>query len=244
MKRNLFVLMAIGVVLTATGCGKEEEVVVPDTVEEITVSVTTSLKSPVDMTKEELLALTPAEIKEMVETYLPNYRDIYGIDENTEMTDESWMQLRDLIYYQLYGEIVDTVLAEIKEDIDFSNPTEIEGDDGSMLDPDWIYYAPTVEYIESLSTYEFAEYMDGLMEYSGMELSPDDSFTKMSDEVLEELRQKTIEEQCVEWGTVDIPTVNELNEMEVTASENEVTDGAEETDENAEEMEEDENVEE
>lgn len=218
MKKRLVLLALMStLVFTLTGCG-EEEVVIPDTVEEISVSVNTSVKSPLDMTKEELKTLTPAEIKEMIETYLPDYRAVYGIDADRVMEDNDWMQLRDLIYYQLYGEIIDTPLEEAKAAIDFSQPDKIVGHDGSYLDPNWIYYAPTKEYFDTLSYYEFAQYMNNLLIYSGYELTEGEDFTKMDDDSLKQIKEKTIEEMAVEWGSVEIPTVNELKEQQESSS--------------------------
>lgn len=208
-KRFIACALAMGTLLTVTGCGQPEEVV-PDTQEIIEVSLSTNIKSPLDMTKDELKALSPTEIKEMIEVYLPNYRTVYGIEPDFVMQDNDWMNLRDMIIYQLYGEIVNSVHDEMVSGIDWSKPFEIDAGDGSYYDPDWIYYAPCPEYINGLTLSGFAQYMNGFMEYNGYALSDADDFSYRTSDELEELRIMILTDLCKEWGTVDIPSVKEL----------------------------------
>ena len=55
------------------------------------------------MSKSKILSLSASEVKQSVETYLPNYRTIYKISNSKVMTDEDWLNLRDIICIQFYG---------------------------------------------------------------------------------------------------------------------------------------------
>lgn len=217
MKKKLVLGLLLGLSVFFVGCG-QQPVVEPDTEEIIEVSINTTVKSPMDLSKDELINLSAEEIKEMVEIYLPNYRDIYGISEETVMSDEDWMNLRDLMVYQLYGVVVSTYKDYLRANIDWSKPFEIVGDDGSYLDPDWIYYAPSREYIAGLSTEEFANYMHDFMAYNGYE-EENNSFLDLSEEELENMRLDAYENICKDWGSVEIPTLNQIY-GDATASDN------------------------
>ena len=209
-KRNLFLIMALTITALCAGCGEKE--VEPPTHEKISISISTTVKQPTAMTKAELASLTAPQIQEMVEAYLPNYRAIYGIEEGHEMTDEDYLELRDKIMVQLYGE-EEVVVADVDvSEIDFKNPSEIVGKDGSYLDPGWIFYAPCKEYIDTLSDKAFISYLEGLMDYWGRDMSGVD-LNAISPKDLDLMRVKVIEEFCQPWGSAYIPTVNELAEQ-------------------------------
>lgn len=199
-KKILFILCSI-LCLSFIGCGEEEVIVIPDTVEEIIVTVDSSstIKSPIDMTKEELLSLNAQEIQEMIEIYLPNYRDAYGIDEDRVLTDGDWLELRDYIYYQIYGEIAPSQPIEVEETIEIDTS-----------DPNWIYYSPTVEFLTNMTTEEFAEYMNGMSQYYGVEEEVD--FTQYDEEKLNSIRETTIQELAVDYKE----ETEETEETEVT----------------------------
>ncbi len=214
---GLILMLSIG---TFSGCGKEEPEI-PTTKEVISVSINTSVKAPNAMTKDELLALSPGAIKEMVETYLPNYRAIYEIPDDMEMTDDDYLTLRDLICEQLYGvQSTETESAGAGKDssnIDFQNYDHILGADGSYLDPDWIYYAPCDEFIEGLTDDRFREYIVDLMAYWNKSNITKEDVDNLDEDGLDELRKMVYDEFCVEWGTVSIPTVDELAESEAAS---------------------------
>ena len=199
-------------------CGKEEEP--PVTEEVIQVSFNTEVKPPNQMSKAELMALTPNAIKEMVETYLPNYRAIYSISENYVMAAEDWTNLRDLICDQLYGfekadgdEQADAGDEyEIPSNIDFKQPDKILGDDGSYLDPDWIFYAPCKEFVDQLDDDEFIDYLEMLMAYWKKDDVSREDFENMDEEGLAKVREMVYSDFCVPWGSVSIPTVKQLTE--------------------------------
>lgn len=191
--KMVLLLLTLGLLLSFGGCTREEVVVEPDTSESIEIVIESSIKSPLDMTKEELLALTPAEIQEMVETYLPNYRETYGIDADREMSDADWLELRDFIYYQIYGEIAPSD-AEAGAG---SGSASLDEENPENVDPNWIYYAPTAEYINSLSTKEFGQYLNDMNTYLGTNIEGVD-FTALPDEELEKLRADALENLVVD----------------------------------------------
>ena len=197
MKKKCIIGLCSLLCFAFMGCGEEEVIIIPDTVEEIVVTVDSSIKSPIDMTKEELLALNAEEIQKMVETYLPKYRETYGIDKDREMTEGDWLELRDYIYYQIYGEI-----APSEPVVEEKDP--LENIDTS--DPNWIYYAPTVEFLEAMTIQEFAEYMNGMATYQGVEDEID--FTTYSDEELTTLKENTIKNLAIDYQEETVETEN------------------------------------
>lgn len=209
------VLTALIFMMALSGCGKKESTYVQK--ETITVSINTAAKAPTEYTQEEFAELTAAEVKEMVETYLPNYRNVYQIEEDRVMTDEDWLNLKDLMYYQLYDTFLYSEEAEALSDVDFSKPGEIMGDDGTYLDPNWIYYAPCPEFINQLSDYDFGRYMNGLMAFGNQDMGEND-FTTLEHDDLEILREKVLNELCKPWGSFAIPTVGELDALEEGSS--------------------------
>lgn len=153
-KKIVLALVSAAVLLSLAGCRKEPE---PEPVQEtVVVEIDDSIRNPMELTKDELLELTAPEIKEMVEAYLPNYRYVYKIDENHVMTDSDWLSLRDVICLSLYGSLRPEIEPE-------PEPVVYEGVD--VTDPDWIYYAPTLDYIEGLDDEGFIQYLNGLFEY-------------------------------------------------------------------------------
>ncbi len=209
-KRIVCALLSVLALCSLAGCGKKEPTYVQK--ETITVSINTAAKAPTEYSQEEFEKLTAAEVKEMVETYLPNYRNVYQIEEDRVMTDDDWLNLKDLMYYQLYGVFLYSEEAVALSDVDFSKPGEIMGYDGTYLDPNWIYYAPCPEFINQLSDYDFGRYMNGLMAYGNQDMGSND-FTTLEHDDLEILREKVLTELCKPWGSFEIPTVAELDAL-------------------------------
>lgn len=196
MKKRLLVIASLSLLLfTAVGCGREE-VEETEKVETQTISIKIDdIPNIMEMSKEELLAMKPKEVKASVEAYLPNYRETYKIDENTEMTDEKWLLLRDIICTQLYG----------------SSTIEAEANEEFSEDANAIYYAPTYESIEAMPLEEFRKYLNGMYAYyygeeyltqNGMDFAseamPDEEIQKLKTELLEQIKN----------GTVSIGNVN------------------------------------
>lgn len=187
MKKRLFVILSvlcIGSVFTGCSFGREEESteteVAEDTTEIISVSIDDG-NSLMNMTRSELNALTPEQIKNLVETQLPNYREIYVIDEDRVMSDDDWDQLRDIIVLQLFGP------EEIEEKMNVDTSEIPEAKD----DPNAIYYAPTKEYLDNLSIQEFAEYLNEMYAYiEGADASSAVDFTTLDEETLLEKKKE------------------------------------------------------
>lgn len=182
-KIALVLLVATLSLSIMTGCGKNEDEVIEETetVETFEVTKNSDIPNIAELSKAEILAMTAEEVKESVEEYLPNYKEIYIIDDDYEMTDDDWLELRDLICIQLYGSALEGVPDEVQEDY--------------SSDPDSIYYAPTVESIEKMSLSDFAVYMNDLSTYyygdDFLETNGLD-FTTMSDEQLMEQKNDLI----------------------------------------------------
>jgi hypothetical protein len=191
-KRCILALLLGSALMLMTGCsldfnfgrsGEDSTESTEDGTEVVTtinVDIPEEDKLLVEMTREELEALSASEIKELFEAQLPNYREIYGIEDDYEMQEGDWLTLRGLLEYQLYG------VEETAADITTAAEPETENND-----PDRIYYAPTVEEITAMSTADFAAYLNAMCAYYGT--GTDIDFTQLSEEVLEERRAALIE---------------------------------------------------
>ena len=189
MKRKIMLscvlLITVSSLFTACSFKKEDEEpteVIEDSSEKISVTIEND-KSIMEMTREELKALTAEEVKSIVEEQLPNYREIYIIDEDKVMEDADWLQLRDIIILQLFGpeEIPDL-------NIDTSEIPEAE------TDPNAIYYAPTKEYLDGLSTEEFAQYLNGMYAYLNNGITDSEvDFSQMDETTLLEQKKALYE---------------------------------------------------
>lgn len=193
MKKRYTMLLAAAVsTALLAGCGRQEEPVsteteVPDVVTSIDVDVAADDEKLLkDMTREELAALEPAEVKELVESQLPNYRDIFSIEDDHEMSDGDWIIVRDGLIYLMYG--VDTSASGNTTETDTDTDTE---DVTASSDPDRIYYAPTADEINAMTTEEFGEYLNGMCAYFGTGTEID--FTTVDAETLEERRAALLE---------------------------------------------------
>lgn len=183
MYKHIIKLLLIMACISMIGCGKEE-VVEPESteiIEEISVTKDSSIPNIIELSKSEILSMTAEEVKDSVEEYLPNYRTTYKIDVNREMSEEDWLQLRDIICIQLYGSLLD------------GEPAEVEADFSD--DPDAIYYAPTVESIEEMDLENFAVYLNNMYAYyygdNWLEENNLD-FTKQDEQFLLDQKQELI----------------------------------------------------
>lgn len=197
MKKRLLILASLSLLLfTAVGCGREE-VEETETAEVQTISVEIDgIPNMMEMTKEELLAMTPEEIKASIEAYLPNYRETYKIDKDTKMTDDKWKSLRDIICTQLYG----------------SATIEAESNENFSDDANAIYYAPTYESIEAMPLNEFRTYLNGMYAYYyGDEYIIENNINFNSEDLTDEDIQMLKDELLtqIKDGTVSIGNQNQ-----------------------------------
>lgn len=205
MRKKLISMLLILVCALFAGCGKEKEVEpeATEVVEEISVVKDASIPNIIELSRTEILAMSATEVKASVEEYLPNYRATYKIDADREMTDEDWLQLRNIICIQLYGSLLD------------GEPSEVEADFSD--DPDAIYYAPTVQAIEEMDLENFAVYLNNMYTYYyGDDWLKENNldFTTLNEQQLLEQKQKlidTLSGQTVEGGDV-------TNDTEITAT--------------------------
>jgi hypothetical protein len=183
-------MLGILCIFSLAACGRgsdadSTEAEATETTETIQVSVAEE-DGPLlkDMTREDLNALTAEEIQELVEAQLPNYRDIFIIDEDREMSEDDWLLLRDLLVYQMYG-------AEETTEDTTSQSSVSSSVLSSEDDPDRIYFAPTVDEINAMSTQEFAEYLNSMCAYYNT--GTDIDFTTLDENTIEERRAALIE---------------------------------------------------
>ena len=178
-KKIVSVLLLLTIVSTSlvsfAACGKEEPVeeAYEETVE---VEVNSDVPNITEMSKAEILSLSPAEIKESVETYLPNYKEIYRI--NKDMTDDDWKALASIICVQLYGSAT----------IESTAPSDGEEND--------IYSTPTYADIEPMTLSDFAVYMNTSIDKEyGEEYRVENNidYTTLSDEQLQEEKNNLLE---------------------------------------------------
>lgn len=149
INKRMSVILCTSILLIASlsGCGTKEEIP-EDEVEVISVNVDEDVPNITELSKSKILTMSASEVKQSVETYLPNYRTIYKISDSKVMTDDDWLSLRDIICIQFYGNAtLDTVSS--------SNST----------DENAKYYNPDKESIQKMSATEFATYMNGLYTY-------------------------------------------------------------------------------
>ena len=194
------------------GCGQKQKENVTlesgakDTVEE----------NPIfSMTMEEVYALTSEETEKLITEHVKNWRQVYAIDNDHEMSKDDWLAVKGLLGYQLWGrEYLEFEKKQAKNTIPVTN-TEVHIEEATAdyelpeeykTDPDLIYEIPTREYILSLSDEEFIEYMDKMSEHWGYSaIGVDSPFSLLSKEDLDEVRQELLS-IC---GT-DIPTPEKI----------------------------------
>ena len=179
MKKRILISMLIISCLCFMGCQKKQEEINDDETEVISVNVNNNIKNITELSKSEILSMSAEEVKSSVETYLPNYRNIYKIDSNKVMTDNDWINLRNIICIQFYGS---------------ASLNTAEGD-SSYQDANAKYYAPTKESIEKLSLQEFAVYMNELYTYmygQNYLATNNIDFTKYDETQLTTLKQEFI----------------------------------------------------
>lgn len=120
----------------------------------------------------------------MMEHYFPiddpdrSYKTLLKINDDTEMTTEVWIAVRDIVCKQLFGEPF--------------NPEE-EEITAVYEDENWMYIAPNAEYIESLTDDEFINWLFKLDEYNGYDyvdynLIPKEDISMYKKAVIDELK--------------------------------------------------------
>ena len=55
------------------------------------------------ITEEEFASLDTNQFRAFIAKYSPEYRAVYGIESNKQMTDEDWLSLKYLVNYRLFG---------------------------------------------------------------------------------------------------------------------------------------------
>lgn len=216
MKKVNILLGILVLILCFAGCGKKEEPVpevTPEPVynEEIVIKDSEG-KDIVDITtlsKDEFVALSWEQVRDFTEVCLPNYRTTYKIAADYEMQESDWVRIKEMMFWQLFGQIYEEYvqMGEVYDDVEI----EIE-----EFGTDWIYVTPTEEYLRSLTQEEFGEYLNNFYAYHNMEIKETDPetgvetvfdfkpvMTSVSIEEFEEIREQFILEMkdLIEYGS-------------------------------------------
>lgn len=199
-------LICIATIFCLVGCNQEEEVPVEPTTEEVVeeeITIKDSEEKDViditSLTKDEFVALTWEQVRDFTEIYLPNYRTIYGISEERVMEQTDWENLKEIMFWQLFGQTYSeyTRVGNVYSDIEIEEET---------FGADWIYVTPTREYLDSLTKEDFGVYIDNFYAYheiiivqpdpeTGEEIPFDFSefVNSLTDEEFKEVKEKFLE---------------------------------------------------
>lgn len=125
MKKRFATILAILCTLSLTGCtffpkATEE---VKDVISEVAQINQVDVLS--QLTKNELLTFTWEETRDYFELNIPNYRDVFLIESDKELTEDDWIALRNVLSVSLFK--------SAEPDVD-----ETEGIDSSKLQEDQI----------------------------------------------------------------------------------------------------------
>ncbi len=187
-------LLLIGTALLA-GCGKAEEVLEP--IEEVINSEealgedASGVPLLTDLTMQTLYDMPEGDFRKLVEVRLPNYRSVYKIDDDRELTDADWAEIRSFFGYQLFGKEYIRYEHTRKRTTDSAAHEAAKITASSDYGEDAIYLTPTLEYIQSMSTEEYAEYLNGMQEFLGVSNAID--MTEQPEDKIEAMRASQIE---------------------------------------------------
>lgn len=201
LSKMAIVIMTVAILITGCKKNNNNEVIEKETTTEETVINTVNEsdfiveeytgadfeKIYMDKDITAFRALSLDEFIEMMEHYFPlddpdrSYKTVLKISEDTEMTKDVWENVRDIVCKQLFGEPFDP------------NTEVTTSDDSVYQDEDWIYIVPNADYIESLSTDEFIEWLFKLDEYNGYDYVdyntiPKEDIPMYQKTIVEELR--------------------------------------------------------
>lgn len=185
-KRIVSILLLSAMCFSLASCGKNdknEPVVDVIEVEQI-IQSETSLPTPSEISRDEVVALSADEVKEFVLAYIPNYHEVFKMKESVNintLSDLEIERIKDLIYYMLFDERMPGGESEanliIKNIEDYVNSSEFNVD------------KPDLDIVRAMSTAEFAEYYNLIKDnYKGLDID----YTEQSDEYIEKIRKRYI----------------------------------------------------
>lgn len=192
------VLVVAALVAFAMLGGKSDKKPAPDNKETesttIVEEITASNKNVVDITElkeDEFVALTWEQVRDFAEDRLPNYREIYGINKDTEMNQAEWEKLKKIMFWQLFDQTYDSYIKVGNVSSDVEVETNIWG-------ADIVYVEPSKEFIDGLSTKEFRDYMKGFLNFAEAGAEAVAAIDSLTDEQVEEMRVEFTKEYCSE----------------------------------------------
>ena len=226
LRRFVLLITAACLCFPLGGCGKKEEAVQ----ETVSINVSQGEDEAFDissLTMEDVYKMTPEQVESTVTKGVSNWREIFSVDEDHEMTRDDWEAMRKLLGYSLWGS---DWLVWYRE----RETEEMEAQKSSIMtvsenlpdDPDYIYYAPTKKFLQDMTDDEYADYMEKLLEYYNYDTV---DFHQLTHEQLEELKDDQINNVAVdddyymETVGMDSMDVEEVPESTISVSNDSVS---------------------
>ena len=167
MKKRIVAIAIMGVTLVSllTGCGNKIAAEEPVTEEEVVVEAPEAKEYDVDfrtITEEEYYNLPIDVFAEAIQEQLPDWRDKFAVSEDLEMTEDRWRDLKELMFYSLFGYDLATYInrngiseseyptAEVEE---FLGSEELDEEEQLRL---YVFF--TEEFLDSMTDEEFFEW--------------------------------------------------------------------------------------
>ena len=165
--KMIMAMVFFTIVVILSGCGKEEplnEVVVEKNEEILVENEEFSIEHEFDdlseeilnnvpnldtLTQEQLRDMTIDEFRAFIKVYCPDFRNVYSITSNGEMSKEDWETLKRLVNYNLFNEL----WFESEDSISSNSVSEnevIENESAFIKAVEWSESGYTVEEIEEM----------------------------------------------------------------------------------------------
>lgn len=212
MKKVILMFMIGTMLISICGCGANKKI--EETKEVFNEVVEEAQNNPFpDLTKEELLSFTWEETKAFFEENIPDYREVFLIDENAVLGESEWLNLRDILSVSLFKSAViesddmtaeeleqAQIAAEIDEiyEIAANNFDGVDEETKSEIEGYFDYGLITADQIKVMSLSEFKEFMAGYYVWANGTNVGYEGFESLTDE---------------EWLDVQVQFANQLSEM-------------------------------
>ena len=197
MKKQYLSLVMIPVlVFSLTACSKPATEI--DVSEQTIEDAGESEKPTLDgVTIEGLYAMSDEDAMELMKTTLPNWKEVFKVPDGTTITPDQYPTYHELFGYYIFGieyleyktKLLEEQYNNNNSDINIlSNVTDTEA---VSRPDDWIYVAPTADYLNSLTLEEYAKYLEDMYNYFGYNIDSG-ALSQIPDEELEKIRQEQI----------------------------------------------------
>lgn len=158
------------------------------------------------ITIDELYGFSIDQLRAFISLYAPNYREMYIIDEETEMTEEKWDLLRSVIGYDLFGTIRNPNVSDIEYEEDvyeklqenaLVKAQDYASDEEQLSNHEFVEQLEAEKNsIQEMSRDDFVAYVNDLFEQTGY-VNDDGSaidLNNMDNETLEEMKASMIKD--------------------------------------------------